>query len=512
MLFRKITTFIFSALLSQLAFSQQWQWAEGINIPYGLGVKMAAAPSGNFYVIGYNAEPNYGYPNGSFLIKYNSQGLELWRKIYSDPIRFYGVRVDATENILLAGDFKDTVTINSVSYITEQSVDGFLISLDSSGATNWFKQVAGKKDENAQDVHIDQAGSIYLTGAFSDQTTLAGDTLKTIGLYSSYVAKFDPAGNLQLMIATNTSSANVTNNGFRVRTDSLKNIYLLGDYNDVSIGTQSISDGSPYGAQYLAKLDSTGKFSFLISAATFTDKFRNFSICHGGIYLTGDGGWTTGGWSKTAKYDFNGNSSWTQMHGGFYAGFLNNNIIESSTGLYIIGYHEAPLIPSWTETYSLTLTNTTSSNQETCMDIKTSGAANGYDIIRTGMNEFIIIGSMPDTISFGSTSLYPSNGNTFLAKFKEGSDAIITSVAESKLRENGALIFPNPSKGEFNIQLADYTPGSSLCVYDATGNCIYSRDMSSGKETVDLKGQARGLYVLNIITPKGRTSKKIVLD
>lgn len=507
--------FLFFTLTSLNIFGQQWQWAKAISMPFGSflqGVQITSAPSGNFYVTGYKWDQNNGHPDGSCIIKFDNSGNEIWRKTLNDKIRILRVLPDNLGNILLAGDFRDTVNLNGIAYMSQNQTDGFLLSLNSAGATNWFKKISGPGEENAQDIHIDGNGNIFLTGQFSNNTTIDGNLLNTLGVGSTYVFKCNSLGNFISLFTANTLDSSGYNNGYRFQTDANGDLYILGNYNQVQIETSSLTDGNPYNAQYLAKLNANGQLVFLNNVISGTEKFKNFKITDGELYFTGDGGWTNGGWTKTEKYSTAGTKLWTKSKTGFYYEYSSNSLAENNQGVYTIGYEGNPNVPSWNTTYALMLSHFDTSGVENCTYINSVGRVEGSDITSVGNNEFLIVGHTPDAITFGNTTLAKTTGNIFITKFLEpGAPTAISNAAFLNSRET--KIVPNPSSGQFMIQLSEPLKDANYSVYDLSGKCVLTLPLNNeGNQVIDLTGRAKGIYFLEINVGNERISKKLILD
>ena len=94
---------------------------------------------------------------------------------------------------------------------------------------------------------------------------------------------------------------------------------------------------------------------------------------------------------------------------------------------------------------------------------------------------------------------------------------VVTSTAEVASLSNAlaASVYPNPSKGVFNIRFsAPLSSQGTLAVRDLTGRIIYTAKVVAGaaNTTIDLNDVANGLYFLEVITFDGRSQHKVVVD
>lgn len=69
-------------------------------------------------------------------------------------------------------------------------------------------------------------------------------------------------------------------------------------------------------------------------------------------------------------------------------------------------------------------------------------------------------------------------------------------------------IYPNPSKGVFNIEGVGIR---KFEVVDAYGQVILSEEVQSDNNQINLSGNAAGAYLLRVVTDKGVATKKLVL-
>lgn len=86
----------------------------------------------------------------------------------------------------------------------------------------------------------------------------------------------------------------------------------------------------------------------------------------------------------------------------------------------------------------------------------------------------------------------------------------LDSVYKTKI-----AIYPNPSNGIINVQYNDI-PVNKIDVVNALGQIVKSikLDASSSEtlESIDLSGNANGLYIINVSTNETSSSYKVVLD
>jgi glucose/arabinose dehydrogenase len=92
----------------------------------------------------------------------------------------------------------------------------------------------------------------------------------------------------------------------------------------------------------------------------------------------------------------------------------------------------------------------------------------------------------------------------------------VTEMIESK----EGTIYPNPGNGLFNLEWNNGSEDASICVYDILGNCVYRNEkpqlsMNPGcapSFCIDLRNNAKGVYMLSASSSENKIVKKLVID
>lgn len=136
-----------------------------------------------------------------------------------------------------------------------------------------------------------------------------------------------------------------------------------------------------------------------------------------------------------------------------------------------------------------------------------NASSDAHDFINTGYS-FTKGASIYDT----NTSS-PIANNTVLTSNRivwTPSTLSIDSVYKTKI-----AVYPNPSNGVINVQYSDI-PVTKIDVVNVLGQVVKSikLDASSSEtlESIDLSGNANGLYIINVSTNETSSSYKVVLD
>jgi hypothetical protein len=185
----------------------------------------------------------------------------------------YGVALDGSGNIYIAGSTGG----NLDGFISEGLLDIFLTKFTSSGNRIGSKQFGTSGDDIAYAVATDTSGNIYITG--STGGSLPGWT--NLGGKDIFLAKFDSSGN---QIFVNQFGTNQDDVAYGIAIDSSGNIYITGSTGG-TLGTTSAGGLDIF----LAKFDYSGNSIFTQQFGTNQDDTGYGVIADnsGNIYITG---------------------------------------------------------------------------------------------------------------------------------------------------------------------------------------------------------------------------------
>ncbi len=173
--------------------------------------------NGNVYLTGFTGstsniasiaahQTTYG---GTYLAKFNGNGLRLWSTYYggSGSDGGYSCKADSVGNIYLCG--KTTCSISTIisTTLSHQTTfgggtiegDGFLVKFDPNGVRKWGTYYGGTGDDYCNSLSIDRNGNIFIAGQTESSGALA---ISTSGSYQSayggntnvFLVKFDSVG------------------------------------------------------------------------------------------------------------------------------------------------------------------------------------------------------------------------------------------------------------------------------------------------------------------------------
>jgi hypothetical protein len=195
-----------------------------------------------------------------YLAKFAADGAHEWSKSFGDPATQlgdgWGLDVDASGDIVIAGDFTGTVDFGGDQLVAKGDRDVFLAKLSSTGEHVWSASHPSTGTAVPRDLAIDASGAIAVVGYFTLSLDLGGGALSgQSDSLDAFVAKFTPAGEH----AWSFQFGDDTEQDARaVAVDGDGNVYVGGSFQgsiDPGIGPL-VSAGSS--DVFLAKLDPDG--------------------------------------------------------------------------------------------------------------------------------------------------------------------------------------------------------------------------------------------------------------
>ena len=180
--------------------------------------------NGNIYLAGYSYTTDASNPALNsydyLILKYNANGDLLWTKYYGGNPGYddfaRSLKVDSAGNAYLAGYSWGVGTF--ANYAT--------VKYDSNGNQIWAKRFAGGNGEILNEVEVDAAGNVYITG-YSNRTSAGGtEDIVTI--------KYNGAGEQQWLNRYN-SPGDDTDEGYALEITASGDVLVLGETYDFSM-------------------------------------------------------------------------------------------------------------------------------------------------------------------------------------------------------------------------------------------------------------------------------------
>ncbi len=138
----------------------------------------------------------------------------------------------------------------------------------------------------------------------------------------------------------------------------------------------------------------------------------------------------------------------------------------------------------------------------------------GQDTTLTSYNHSLALLASETSVMlrFVYDSYFPnSEEGAIIDNFVVGSQSTLNS---EEFELSGFLVFPNPSKGIFNIKTKN-NENFNLSVYDITGKQVLEQikiTPNNNAYPLDISNYVPGIYFLNLSTNKGKITKKLILN
>jgi hypothetical protein len=546
---KKFYSFAILAILCAGTNAQNSEWAkvEG-KYAYDYGYGIANDMNGNVYIAGkYEQDavfsgttlPNQGN-HDIYLAQYSSNGTLNWIRTGGGFNGDYAhaVTCNKTSNVYIAGEVEDgnativfpgsTITLNP-----EGNNDVFIAAYDLNGNLEWAKTDGYIYNEKALGITQDNSGNLFICGYFVDTTRFGGGGLiASKGVEDMFVAKYDAQGNFLWM---RHAGGPGRDEGKALICDGSGNVYVCGMYSNGAVfGTSTYTTASTAYGQfydgYIAKYDPNGTLLWVKSIVGDYDDLA-WSITKdnaGKLYVSGEFSGakfgTTIEWPNgkadmfVACYDQNGNYEWVTHGGGVVADRARGVGCDGNT-IFVTGQF------GLSATFGGNVINAADSsdifvaaldNTGNFLWVRTvGGAADAFDN-NGGYESGIAVcgesgvayatGALLNGGVFGSTSIAGyTRTDVFLARMSG-----VTGIDEI-LSDNTIRVYPNPAKGDLNIEFKREIENGALVIYNSFGQIILREDIAK-KTVIDLSQLRKGLYsyVLSDNTQQIKSGKLVI--
>jgi len=536
-----------AAASAQLAFAPgDTLWTRRYNGPardFDYATAMATDADGNVYVTGYS--PGAGTANDYATVKYDSTGRELWVARYagsswSDDVPF-ALALDNSGNVYVTGqsgiypdynivtvkytaagsqawvatwsgadgkqDVGKAIAVNPTTgevwvtgYTTDAAskTDIITVKYTSAGQQDWSQLWGDSENDAANAIGIDGSGNAYITGS-----TFTGSA----ELENYVTVKYSPTG-AELWAQTYNSTFNCTDEALALAVDAAGNVYVTGKSNTAR---------PPGGNWDMAtlKYDTNGSQQWL---TRYTGVGRDdlpvaLKLDRAGIpYVVGSSKRAAGDYDcVTIKYNnATGSEAWNARYNssfnkddvgvGLVIDSLNQvHVVGSSMGSgstydYLVLRYSATGTQDWA-----TRLDSPDHNDDQCVGIGIDRRLNVY-----------VTGS-----SFGGVS--PTGYDYFTAKFAAGGGG---GVAEERQVLTGRTLRlrPNPARDLARLNYRLSRPGPvRIELIDPAGRPAVApiqgfRPAGENSDRLPLNGLPAGVYLVQLVTPDGSFSGRIVTE
>ncbi len=540
---------------------------------YESPTSMVIDAAGNIYTIGrFNGttdfDPGIGVTNLTtfglddiFVTKFDASGALVWAKQFGGTDYEYGlsIAVDGSGNVYTTGYFQGVTDFDpgaGIAILTPNGgtvsfgyTDGFISKLDASGNFVWVKQIGGTVVgvDKGNGIAVDANGNVFTTGTFSgtvDFDSGAGTSnLTSAGNTDIFILKLDVSGNF--VWAKRMGSFNI-DDCVAISIDSKGNIYTTGEYGgtvdfDPNAGVSNLTSlasldifvskldasgnyvwaksiGGPYGSQFASAMavDATGNVFTTGSFIATT----SFPFTAGTTTLTSVNAVIKN--SYVSKIDASGNFVWTK---GYAAEGVSSVAVDAIGSTYITGFFSGKvdfdpnagisnltsLYSGTREIYILKLDGTGNYGWATQLGGGSGDDNYGTCIALNSTGGIFTAGRFWGTVDFdqgaGTTSLKAvGSWDMFIHKM---SGAAVTSVNEMSKPDDFFAVFPNPSNGDFTIQLK---ANSDIRICNALGKSVFAEKMLVGNQHLNLQNEPNGIYFVKAMSDYNQQTFKLIKE
>lgn len=183
------------------------------------------------------------------IVKYNTaSGALIWAKNAGGTGGDApdAVSIDVLGNIYLTGYFDSTATFGTTQITGIDGDEVFIAKYNNSGDLIWVKSAGGSLLDRGNDLMVTPDGYSYITGRFNGTATFGTTNITSAGDNDIFIAKYDPAGELEWV---KSAGGTLADYGNAITVDIVGNCYVsgyfrgtavFGTFNFTSAGAQDI--------------------------------------------------------------------------------------------------------------------------------------------------------------------------------------------------------------------------------------------------------------------------------
>lgn len=437
---------------------------------------------GGFLIAGSTTSTGAGNPD-AYVIKLDAGGNALWSHAYGGP------GDDLCMSVLQSGDAY--AVVGTTTSVGAGGKDIFMLNIGLGGNVRWSKTYGGSANEYGNSVTTTSDGGFLITGSSHSFGSTTADMylVRTddhgIKLWSKTFGKEgDEYGN---------SGVQTSDGGFIVAGTSYSftghpTICLMKTDGDGNMLFTKTFGGSAndYGQSVIQTVDG----GYIVTGST-TNVQGNLDVCI--IKTAADGGME---WSNTFgdMQDETGYNVIQTANHEFMVTATTASFGAGNTDLYLIKT-DVDGGTSCTKKMSMINEHTVTLNDSVITDsvadagvfvvsVMTTTTGSGCSLLtRCFYNDDVLTQSTtdPDVLIGGDVT---------------NADGIAIRAAAGKTAPVAITVYPNPGNGEFN--LSGLTAGNRIEILDVTGKTIKQITANSDLQTIDITGEARGLYFYRV--------------
>lgn len=262
------------------------------------GRALAVSPSGECYITGYYSDGmsfgsvslSHAGENDVFVTKISASGTVLWAKRGggANEDRGYGVAVDKSGNVFVAGYFNSSATFSGTTISNNGFNGAYLAKYNDSGSFQWIKK-GGSDDDDAEAncVAVDENGYIYSAGYYRGTATFGSTTLTSAGSTDIFLVKYDQSGNV---VWAKSAGGPYEDIAYGLSIDTVNHlIYMTGQIDNSGYFGSRYVGGAGNRDVFIAAYETSGSVDW-VKAYGGSNRDIGYAIAHdnsGNIFTTG---------------------------------------------------------------------------------------------------------------------------------------------------------------------------------------------------------------------------------
>jgi hypothetical protein len=344
------------------------------------------------------------------------------------------VVLDSLGYVYVTGAFEGTIQFGLETITSIGNSDLFVAKLGPDGSLIWFRHLGNNGRNYCSSITIDNDGSIFLTGYFSNSLCFGSTTLTSIGYWDIFVAKIDANGNW--VWASQAGGSSYYDRGYDIVVDADGFIFVTGlVYGNSQFGAVNLHSSNNMDA-FIAKLDREGNWLWAtVSNGTGYTAGRSIAVDDAGfVYIIGDFQYSTCFGTITliaadsdifiAKLNPQGSWLWVVQvldSDNVYGNWGSSIAVDSSGNIYTTGFFSSSMDFGATHFDCLGYRDIFVAKMDTNANwlwAKQAGGAYedyGYKIAVDESDNIYVSGSYSGSVSFGNISLYTGLYNAYIA-------------------------------------------------------------------------------------------------
>ena len=453
----------------------------------------------------------------AFLAGYNASGGLNW--IYQMPgagnQSGHQATVDNNNNLYVAGEFENSITIGTVTLTSAGGDDIFIARFDASGNPVWAVKAGGPGNEEVNAIKCDLNGNIYITGNFESTAAFGSAAITSAGGFDIFVSKLTPTSQF-LWTSKAGGPQDDEAHGLAVSTSS--EVYITGFFQGTAtFGLNSFTSNSGSKDIFISYLSAVGGFNWTVKAggpdndAAYDATIDNLGNCYisgnyksaatfGPFVLNSNGGDDIFilKMNSSATYLWSSSAGGTGEDKGYGITLAGNSVAITGSFENSFSVGPVPVTSTGDRDAFAALVNLSSGAFTWAEAFGGPGFDRGYNISSKGIDTWVT-GVFEQTATFAG-STYNSAGMTDLFLCKLGGT---TGIADETPGYD-VLIYPNPCNSHLYLQLPVNVTGVEII--NPNGQILFSNPSEAGStQKVNVENFADGVYFLRLVQGSAST-------